>query len=193
MAAVTVATITAALAAIMLAAGVGYAALQATAAMALSMPLPVMEGTGPASRFAVRTNTLRRAQFFLAAAQRVQAAADKAKAHGEPVIPAVQKAALAEQRFFGQHVTMGTKRITAASAVDGMASTYGNLLGWNAILDDRTTPGCRAANGKNFLADDPPVVEGAPSLPGAVHLQCRCWATQAHPGAPVMPGLSRAR
>jgi hypothetical protein len=105
------------------------------------------------------------------------------------VFPAIQAAITAEQRYFGLHVAMGTKRMTASAAVDGMAETYGNILGWNAVIDAATTYGCRAANGKNFYADNPPVVEGAPSLPGAVHERCRCWPSAAHKGAPVLRGL----
>jgi hypothetical protein len=191
LAAVSVAGITAALGALMAAAGIGLAALQATSALVLSMPLPVMEGTGPATRFAVRANALRRAQFFLAASQRVQAAIAHANAHGLPVFPAVQSAIAAEQRWFGLHVAMGTKRMLASAAVDGMAETYGNLLGWNAVLDARTTAGCRAANGSNFYADAPPVVEGAPAYPGSVHSLCRCFPGPPRRGAPVLPGVRR--
>ena len=192
-AAVTVAGVFALLAALMLAAGIGYAALKATIALVLSMPLPVMEGTGPATRFAVRTNTLRRAQFMLSASRRVQAAVAHANAHGLPVFPAIQAAITAEQRYYGLHVAMGTKRMTASSAVDGMAEMNGNLLGWNAVLDARTTAGCRRANGCNFYADDPPVVEGAPALPGAVHSLCRCWASPPRKGAPVLRGIKGSR
>jgi hypothetical protein len=187
-AAVTVAGVFALLAALMLAAGIGYAALKATIALVLSMPLPVMEGTGSATRFAVRTNTLRRAQFMLSASRRVQAAVAHANAHGLPVFPAIQTAITAEQRYYGLHVAMGTKRMSASAAVDGMVEMHGNLLMWNAVLDSRTTAGCRAANGCNFYADDPPVVEGAPALPGAVHGLCRCWASSPRKGAPVLPG-----
>lgn len=190
LAAVTVAGVTAALAAIMAAAGIGYAALKATVALVLAMPLPVMEGTGPATRWAVRQNAVRRAQFLVSASQRVQDAADHARAHGLPVLPAMQAAVVAEQRYFSLHVAMGTKRLSASAAVDGMAGTCGNILGWNAVLDAATTYGCRAANGSNFYADDPPVVEGAPSVPGAVHSLCRCWPSAPHRGAPVMRGLN---
>jgi hypothetical protein len=186
--AVSVASVFAALSAIMLAAGIGYAALKATIALVLNMPLPVMEGTGLASRWAVKQNAVRRAQFLLSASQRVQAAVAHANAHSLPVFPAIQAAVMAEQRYFGLHVAMGTKRMTAGSAVDGMAAMNGNLLGWNAVMDSRTTYGCRAANGQNFYADDPPIVEGGPALPGAVHSECRCWPSQAHEGARVMPG-----
>jgi hypothetical protein len=181
--AVTVAGVFALLSALMLAAGIGYAALKATIALVLSMPLPVMEGTGPATRFAVRTNSLRRAQFMLSASQRVQAAVAHANAHGLPVFPAIQAAITAEQRFYGLHVEASQQRVTATSAVDGMAETYGNLLSWNAVLDPRCTPECRAADGKSFYADRPPAI----GYPGTTHPNCRCYPGPPRPGAPILP------
>jgi hypothetical protein len=186
-AAVTVAGVFAAIAAIMRAAGISAVALKTVIGVALAMPLPVMEGTGPASRWAVRTNTIRRAQFVIAASGRVQQAIAHATARNQPVFPAVQAAVAAEQRYFGQQVAMGTKRMAAGATADGAAAMNGPLLGWNAVLDSRTTYGCRAANGQNFYADHPPIVEGHPALPGAVHPLCRCWPSAPHPGAPILP------
>jgi hypothetical protein len=170
-------------------AGISGRALQASLALVLSMPAPVLEGTGPATRWAVRANTTRRAAFSLATCRRVQAAIDAAKAHGEPVLPAIQAQLAAERRFFSQHVAASDQRIKAGSAVDGMAAMHGNLLGWSTFLDANTTPGCKLANGKNWRVDDPPVVEGSPNYPGTVHARCRCVPTAPRRGAPVMPGL----
>jgi hypothetical protein len=166
--------------------GVGPAALKAGVGLVLSMPQQPMEGTGPATRFAVGQNELRRASFTLASVRRIQQAADEAKAQGEPVIPAIGQALKAEARWFSAHVAASQNRIAAAMAVDGMVNVYGNLLGWNAIKDGRCSPGCRNASGKNFRADQPPMIEGSPSLPGAVHPACRCFASGPHPGAPVI-------
>lgn len=171
------------------AAGISAPALQAAIGLVLSMPLPGMEGTGPATRWAIRTNQLRRAAFTLSTARRVEQAVADAQARGEPVIPAIQDALKAEQRFFAQHVAASGQRVTAASAVDGMAAMNGNLLGWKTFIDKNTTAGCLAANGKSFRVDDPPVVEGSPSYPGAVHAKCRCSPQPPRRGAPVMPGL----
>lgn len=170
-------------------AGISRPALKAGIALVLAMPQQPMEGTGPATRWAVKTNELRRASFTVNASRRVQAAIDDARAHGEPLARAIGDAARAENRFFAQHVAASDQRIKATSAVDGMASVYGSLLGWHAVKDKNITPGCLAADGKNFHADDPPVVEGSPSYPGAVHARCRCFPVAPKPGAPILPGL----
>lgn len=170
-------------------AGIGSQALKAGIGLVLAMPQQPMEGTGPAQRWAVRTNELRRSSFTLSASRRIQQAIDDARAHGEPLGPAIGDAARAEQRFFAAHVQASDQRIKATSAVDGMAGMYGNLLGWHAVKDKNVTPGCLAADGKNFRADDPPVVEGSPSYPGAVHARCRCFPVPPRPGAPILPGL----
>jgi SPP1 gp7 family putative phage head morphogenesis protein len=174
-------------------AGIAGRALQASIALVLSMPAPVLEGTGPATRWAVRANTTRRAAFSLATCRRVQAAIDAAKAHGEPVLPAIQDALKLERNYFSQHVAASYQRIKAGSAVDGMAAMHGNLLGWSTFIDANTTPGCKLANGKNFRVDDPPVVEGSPNFPGTVHAKCRCSPCPPRRGAPVMPGLGGKR
>jgi hypothetical protein len=170
----TAKAITRALRAPFKAAGISGAALSAVAALVSSWPHEPMEGTGPATRWSLRTNLTRRAQFFIAAARRVQAAIVSARSQDQPVMAAIRDALTAEQKYMRQHVAASTQRIQVGSAVDGMAATYGNLLGWRAHLDERTSPGCRKADGCNFLVTSPPVIEGRPSLPGAVHPACRC-------------------
>ena len=182
-AAVTVAELVTALRIVMKAVGVGVIALAAVAALALSWPHDVLEGTGPASRNAIRTNLLRRAQFFLSACQRVQQAIVAARSRNEPVMDAVRAAITAEQRFMSAHLAASKQRVSASAAVDGMASTYGNLLGWNAVIDPRCTPECRAANHKNFYADKPPAI----GYPGTTHPNCRCFPSKPFRGAPVLP------
>jgi hypothetical protein len=187
--------------------GVSGRAAQAAIAVVLSMPQAPMEGTGPATRWAVRTNELRRAAFTVAASKRIQQAIDDARAQGEPLGPAIGDAARAEQRYFAQHVQADAGRIRATSAVDGAADTYGDeatqqqaradmadpppdgvvLLGWNAVRHKGVTPGCLAADGKSFRADRPPVVEGHPAFPGAVHPNCKCFPGRPRRGAPMLP------
>lgn len=191
----TAAQIVAALRAPFRRAGISGQALRAAVGLVLMMPQPVMEGTGPATRWAVRQNTLRRAAFSLSTCKRVQAVIDDAKAHGEPVMAAIENALTAEQRYFSQHVAASQGRIAASAHVDGMASVYGDLLGWQAITDKRCTPGCRRASGSNFRASQPPVVEGHPAYPGMVHgATCRCMVVKPFPGAPLLPsGGDRGR
>lgn len=187
-AAVTVAGVTAALGTLLASAGIGSLALRAVATLMLSWPHEVMEGTGPAQRWAIRANLLRRAQFMLAACRRVQAAIVAARSRDDPVLPAIQDALTAERGYMSQHIAASGQRVTAATRVDGMASTYGNVLGWQAVKDSKCTPGCRRASGRNFRADRPPMIEGHPSLPGAVHgSTCRCLPVPPFKDAPVMP------
>jgi hypothetical protein len=181
--AVTVAGIMALLGAKMLKAGISYLALAAVAWLVLSWPPDVLEGTGPATHWAIRTNTLRRATFFLHACRRVQAAVVSARSQGRPVTDAIRAAITVERRYLNQQVSASHQRISAASAVDGMAATYGNLLGWNAVLDPRCTPECRAANHKNFYADRSPLI----GYPGTTHPNCRCFPSKPFRGVAVLP------
>lgn len=170
-------------------AGVSPSALKAAIALVLSMPQQPMEGTGPATRWAVRVNETRRGAYALAAMRRIQRAVDDARAQGEPVNGAIGAALARERTYWAQHIAASQHRVAATSAVDGMAGTYGNLLSWRTVRDANVTPGCLAADGKNWRVDDPPVIEGNPSFPGAVHARCRCKAGPPRRGAPVMPGL----
>jgi hypothetical protein len=181
--AVTVAGITAALGAKLLAEGIGHLALAAVAWLMLSWPQDVMEGTGPATHHMVRTNTLRRATFFLNACKRVQAAVIAARSKDEPVRPAIAAAIMIEKRYQAQQVAMAHQRLKAASAIDGLASTYGDLLGWNTVKDSRTTAECYAADRKNFRADRPPII----GFPGATHPNCRCYPSRPFRDAAVLP------
>jgi hypothetical protein len=170
------------------AAGVGGAALSAVAALVASWPHQAMEGTGPAQRWALRQNLIRRAQFFLAAARRTQQAIVAARSKDEPVLAAIRDALATEKRFMALHVQASTGRVQAASAVDGMAAVHGDLLGWRATLDGRTTAECRKASGSNFHAGRPPVLsDGTVAFPGAVHSRCRCIPVPPRRGAPVLP------
>jgi hypothetical protein len=183
----TVAEVTRALRAPLKAAGIGTMAIAAAAGLMLAWPAESMEGTGPASRWVVRQNMLRRGSFFLNAARRTQVAISQARAHGQPVKAAAAQAIANERRWFGQHVAASAARAQVGSAVDGIASQHGGLAGWQAVNDRKTTAGCRRASGKNFRADRPPIVEGRPSFPGAVHgATCRCYPVPPFRDAPVM-------
>jgi len=181
--AVTAAGLAVALAKIMKAAGIGYLALRAVCILMMSWPQDRLEGTGPAQRAIIRVNTLRRAQFMWAACKRVQAAVVAARSQNAPLGQAVRDALATEKRFMAMHLTASQRRVTAATAVDGMAEAYGPLLSWNAVMDSRTTAECRAADGKSFYAARPPAI----GYPGTVHPHCRCTAGPPRRDAPILP------
>jgi hypothetical protein len=175
------------------AAGISGQALSAAAALTASRPPQPLKGTGPAQRQTARANLIRRAAFLLSAARRVQQALSSARSQGQPAGAAVAAALSLERRYLAQHLAATAGRARAAAAVDKMAAAHGSLLGWQAVKDARCTPGCAAANGKNFRADRPPVVEGWPAYPGMVHgATCRCTPVAPFKGAPVMPGAGQS-
>jgi hypothetical protein len=128
-------------------------------------------------------NTARRAQFAIAAAHRVMSAMLSARSRGEGVIAAGQAQVVRERRYYGQHQQAMWNRSTAAGMTDMAAAEHGNLLGWLAKLDDRTSPECRRASGMNYYASAMPDI----GFPGAVHPACRCRAVAAWPGGKLLP------
>lgn len=70
------------------------------------------------------------------------------------------------KRAAGQETTLGL-----------LAKSRNIALGWYAVLDKKTSPECRAANGKNFDPLQPPAI----GLPGTVHPRCRCVPGPPHP------------
>ena len=130
------------------------------------------QSTGPAGRWVRRTTAPRRAAYVLAAARRLAVA--------EPDLEA-------ERRHLASHLAAERARADAAGRVDMMASLHGPVLGWRAVQDAVTTPGCRSAHGRNFLAARPPLIEGRPSYPGTQHGgACRCEAVAPYPGAGLL-------
>lgn len=84
-----------------------------------------------------------------------------------------------EKLFFALHQKARQRREAAARMIDEAADVYGPLLGWYAILDERTTADCRTRHGKNFRAKKKP----RGGYPSQIHLNCRC-----SPGAPWPQG-----
>jgi hypothetical protein len=93
----------------------------------------------------------------------------------------------AERRYLHQHIDAERGRRDAARRVDLMAARHGPTLGWYSVRDEFTTHGCALAHGLNFRAERPPLVEGRPSLPGTVHVHCRCRPGAPHAGAELLP------
>lgn len=93
-----------------------------------------------------------------------------------------------ERTFFRQHITSQRNRVRAARVVDIHARRHGLLLGWYAKMDSRTSPECRAADGKNFRVDDMPRI----GYPGAVHPFCRCEPGPPHRRARLLEAAQAA-
>lgn len=105
-----------------------------------------------------------RAQFLVNSARRLAAA----EAAGRDLAPALAQ----ERAWLAAHRDAQANRINVAAHMDELAQ-QSPWLEWHAVLDDRTTPDCRAMHGAIFTLDVPPAI----GWPGAVHPRCRCWAT----------------
>ncbi len=100
----------------------------------------------------------------------------------------LRSAESAEVRYSQLQRAASARRAACAREVDRAAQIYADrepegLLGWAAVIDGRTTPECRWANGRNFDATRPTVI----GVPGSVHLRCRCSVRAPIPGAPLIP------
>jgi hypothetical protein len=133
---------------------------------------------------AARLNLVRRAQFVIASARRVHAAAVAARSEDRPIGQAIMDAASDERRYYGQHLVAMWARNRAAAAIDSASMMYGRLLSWNTVITPTTTRECLAANRHNFLADQMPSI----GWPGLAHPGCRCWPGAPVPGAPMVGG-----
>jgi hypothetical protein len=161
-----------------------WQALGAVLAMVTAYPPPLTGVIGEASRQTARMNTARRAQYVVAAAKRVLGAARDARAKGESVKDAFRDALATERRYYLMHLAAMKNRANAAAETDKAAAKYGNLLGWKARMDDRTSAECRIANGQNYYASSIPDI----GIPGAVHPSCRCKPVRPWPGGKLLPG-----
>lgn len=89
----------------------------------------------------------------------------------------------AERRYLRQHLNAERARREAAAKVDKAAEQWGPVLGWRSVRDERVTPECRAADGRNFSATRPPLI----GYPGTLHGgTCRCFATAPWPDAEML-------
>jgi hypothetical protein len=162
-------------------------ALGAVLNVVLQHPPPVTGVIGHASEQAARMNAARRAQYVIAAAKRVMGAARDARAKGEPVIAAVRGQLATEQRYYSLHQTAMWSRAAAAGKTDMAAAEHGDLLGWNTVIDKRTSLECKAADGWNYYASSMPDI----GFPGGTHEHCRCFPSAPHPGARLLPGSGK--
>ena len=145
----------------------GYPVTHLPNVMALALGNPLREArliTSPKSAQEVVANLLPqyRAAFIASATRRVSTAVN----NGVPLNQALDR----ERHYFQQHTIITKRRVAAAQAVDKIAASNKRKVGWYATLDNRTSPECRAAHGKNFYSDRLPPI----GYPGAVHPSCRC-------------------
>lgn len=127
---------------------------------------------GTARGFVARTEWARRAAYLVNAVRRVSAGAID-----------LERALERERTYLAQHLDAGRRRRDAAQRVDEAAAVHGPVLGWYAVRDRITTPICRAAHGRNFLAARPPTI----GYPGFLHGgACRCQPGPPWPGGKIM-------
>lgn len=182
-AAATVDAASAALAVLYSRAGVERPALQGALQIVMAMPPEAYGIAGPATAQVAYLNQVRRGQMVLAIGRRLTGNMRDARSENRSVLRALLDGVDRERRYFGQHRDAIWTRAKAAMAVDMAAMEHGLLLGWHAHDDDRTTPDCRDADGKNFRADSMPLI----GFPGTVHARCRCEPVGPYPGAPLLP------
>jgi hypothetical protein len=164
-------------------AGIMPDALRGALEVVMGMPPERGGAYGPATARILRMNLARRAQFLVASARRLTADLRDARSRDENALRALADGITRERRYYGQHMQAIWNRMDAAAAVDSASMLYGRLLGWNTVLDSRTSPECRLADRHNFLADRMPLI----GYPGMVHPHCRCWPSRPFPGAAILP------
>lgn len=139
--------------------GSSPAAKAVAALVAANLILPT-SGRGAASNAQAIENLILKGFYAINATTRIQSSQDK------------ESAIRREANYHAQHVAAVDSRGTSAGAVDEAAARYGLILSYRAVLDEETTPECRAAHGKNFRADTRPLI----GWPGTAHGRCRCVA-----------------
>jgi hypothetical protein len=135
-------------------------------------PMDTAVGITPGSKIAHNAGPVFRAAYLIRALERIQGADD----------PDAQIAA--ERRHLAQHQGAQIARELGAMRLDAARDAYGRTLGWYAQDDDRVTPECAEADGKNFDTVHPPLI----GLPGiGPHHGCRCRPGPPHEGAAFLP------
>lgn len=167
---------------VFLAAGLTGPALAAALSVTMSMPPEAKGFYGPATATVSRLNLMRRAQFTVASARRIQGSLRDARSMDQSMRQALADAVTRERRYYGQHLLAGWGRENAAARVDSQAMATGRLVGWYTTMDARTSAECKAANRHNFNADQMPAI----GYPGMVHPYCRCLPGPPVAGAPMV-------
>lgn len=113
-----------------------------------------------------RRNIHRRAAYIINAVRRINTAIQADQ-------PGTVRAAWTQELdYLASHLQANHKR--NESAIDlarrWKHAGHPDLMGWQAVDDDRTSAECRAANGRNFDPTQVPAI----GYPGSVHTHCRC-------------------
>lgn len=104
-----------------------------------------------------------RAQYLVKASERLT------EADQNGVFP---QALRLEEHYLDQHTAAGRNRARAAAALDQVATEHGPYVVWLTRNDARVEADCRKLSGTVFTVDDPPLLDGKPVIPGAVHPHC---------------------
>lgn len=156
-------------------------AVAAAVQLALSVPVTsVPKSAGGATGATRDFEYYTRATYVVKAAQRLATAQ---RAGSMPTAMAT------ERKHFIRHREAQAKRLAAAVMIDRRVRANGTTLGWYAVMDERTSAECRAANGRNFEADRRPPI----GFPGTVHPHCRCKAGPPHRSKKTVYEIPRRR
>lgn len=145
--------------------------------IAMAAPINSRQATRldtPAVKTTVLTERTFRATYILNASRRIA----QAQKERQPASQILNE----ERRWFAAHRQNADRRHQKAKEVDVAAERYGDTLGWYAKRDSRTSAECLAAHGKNFNANNRPLI----GFPGTVHPHCRCRPGPPHANASLL-------
>lgn len=144
--------------------GISVATAQALLdGIGFKLPAVPVAQLGPAARQVAGSEPAYRAAYLVAAAGRVRARVAAGQSYADAIA--------AEQPNWQAHLAAQRNRAVTATTVDRAAAKHRSLvLGWRARMDARTSAECAAADGKNFLVTQRPLI----GYPGSVHPNCRC-------------------
>ena len=161
------------------------AAIRAAAALTLRGPLFRRPQRGPrtagtAAALVAAGEPEMRARYLIAAARRITRdlrTVVPTPSGGTPATLAdrLRDALRRERQFWRMHVDAQRNRRASAHAVDEVTAVS-PWWQWQTAGDARVEADCRRFAGRTFTVAAPPMLDGHPVFPGAVHPRCRCRA-----------------
>lgn len=131
------------------------------------MPSPPVGGWSEPEYQQYNQNVHRRASYLVNASRRMSTA------YQSGGVAEMRLAYERERTYWRQHKQAQQNRMKTAKQVGAMMERVSEaLLGWHAVLDERTSPECQMADGRNFNPSRIPPI----GYPGSVHPFCRCRA-----------------